>query len=397
MDNDAHARRNALVLAGAQSLGGANPAIVISLGGLVGQMLATSPALATLPVSLFNLGVALGTIPAALLMRRFGRRTGYLAGAVVGLASGLAAAWAIVIGSFVLFCAATLVGGWYGSFVQSYRFAATDSASPGFRPRAISWVMMGGLVAAVIGPQTVILTRDAWPAFPFAGAFLAQGVLALLAIPVLWRLRAPPVAGAATAGGEGRPLSAFLRMPRFLVAVGAGVASFSMMSLVMTAAPVAMVGCGHSVGVAALGIQWHVLAMFAPSFVTGRLIARYGSERVTAAGLLLIAAAAAVGLMGLAVAHFWAALVLLGLGWNLGFIGATAMVAECHTAAERTRVQPLNDFLVFGSVAAMSFLAGMLLNHGGWERLNLVVFPVVFAVLVPLLWLCVPRREVRGA
>lgn len=377
----------------AQALGGAIPPIVVSLGGLVGQMLSSVPALATLPVSMFNLGVALGTLPAALLMRRFGRRNAYLMATLVGLIAGLGAAYAISLGSFVLFCLATTLAGWFGAYVQSYRFAATDGASDDFRPRAISWVMIGGLVGAIVGPQTVIFTREAWPALPFAGSFVAQAGLVLLSIPVLMLLRNPPAqAEGPTEVGGGRPIGTFLRTPRFMMAVGAGVVSFSMMSLVMTAAPMAMVACGHTVGEAALGIQWHVLAMFGPSFFTGRLITRYGADRVTALGLILSGSAAAVGLMGLDLAHFWGALILIGVGWNFGFIGATAMVAASHTPAERTRVQALNDFLVFGSVAASSFLSGMLLNTAGWEMVNWLVFPAVLVVLAPLLWTGVRDR-----
>lgn len=385
--SDAHARRNARVLAGAQALGGAIAPIVVSLGGVVGQMLTSIPALATLPVSMFNLGMALGTLPAALLMRRFGRRKGYLSSAIIGVVAGLGAAYAIAQASFLLFCLATLLAGTYSAYVQSYRFAATDGASPDFRPRAISWVMVGGLVGAVVGPQTVIYTRELWPAMPFAGSFVAQAVLVLLSLPILWMLRdvrMPVEATEDTAGG--RTVSTFLRTPRFLLAVGAGVVSFSLMSLVMTAAPLAMVACGHTVGQATMGIQWHVLAMFGPSFVTGRLINRFGAEWVTAWGLVLSGSAAAVALMGLDLAHFYGTLVLIGVGWNFGFIGATAMVAELCTHAERTRVQALNDFLVFGSVAASSFLSGILLNVGGWELVNMLVFPAVAAVLVPLLW-----------
>lgn len=382
--DDGLAKRNARVLAVAQALGGANPAIVVSLGGIVGQAIAVDKTFATLPVSLYNLGLALGTVPAALSMRRLGRRDAYLVAAGLGVAAGALAATAVSLAMFGLFCFATFASGFYGSHVQSYRFAATDAASPGFRARAISWVMSGGLAAAFIGPQTVIWTRDLVPGALFAGSFLAQGALALASIGVLLALR--PVPLPPPARGAGRPLGEIARQPRFIVAVVAGVVSYGMMSFVMTAAPVAMIGCGHSVGAAALGIQWHILAMFAPSYVTGRLIERWGKERVTAIGLALIAAAAAVGLSGLSVAHFWLALVLLGVGWNLGFIGATTLVTECHRPEERTRVQALNDFLVFGSVAIASFSSGGLLNVGGWTLLNSLVFAPVALVLILLAW-----------
>lgn len=382
--DDGLARRNARVLAVAQALGGANPAIIVSLGGIVGQTIAADKTLATLPVSLYQLGLALGTVPAALLMRRLGRRDAYLVAAGLGIGAGALAASAVSMAWFELFCLATFVSGFYGSNIQSYRFAATDAASAAFRPRAISWVMSGGLAAAFIGPQTVIWTRDLVPGAPFAGSFLAQGGLALLSIGALLWLR--PVPLPPPARGAGRPLAEIARQTRFVVAVTAGIVSFALMSFVMTAAPVAMIGCGHSVGAAALGIQWHILAMFGPSFLTGRLIERWGKERVTAIGLVLIAAAAAVGLSGLSLAHFWIALVLLGVGWNFGFIGATTLVTECHRPEERTRVQALNDFLVFGSVAIASFSSGGLLHSGGWTVVNAIVFAPVAAVLLVLAW-----------
>jgi MFS family permease len=381
LTNDTLARHNARVLACAQALGGANPSIVVSLGGLVGQTLADK-GIATLPVSLMNLGLALGTIPAAMLMRRFGRRSGYVLGATLGVCGGSIAASGIALSSFVLFCLGTFVAGFYASYVQSYRFGATDAASAGFRPRAIAWVMAGGIAGGIIGPQTVIWMRDLVPGAPFAGAFLGQAMLALASIAVLSVLRPTP-APAETRGG-GRPLSAIVRQPRFITAVVAGLVSFGMMSFVMTAAPVAMVDCGLPVASAALGIQWHILAMFGPSFVTGRLIVRFGKERITAAGLVLMAAAAVVGLSGLTVAHFWAALVLLGAGWNFGFIGATAMVTDCYRPEERAKVQGANDFLIFGSVAIASFSSGGLLSVGGWAVVNWLVFPPVALALILL-------------
>lgn len=382
--SDSLAKRNALVLACAQAFGGSSPAIVVSLGGLVGQSLAENKELATLPVSLLNLGLALGTIPAAILMRRAGRRIGYIVGAGIGLCGGCLAAFGIASYSFVLFCLGTLIIGMYGSFNQSYRFAATDAASESFKPRAIAWVMTGGLVAGVIGPQTVIWLRDAVQTAPFSGAFLGQAALALTSMVVVSFLRPVPVSIAPKAGG--RPLREIVQQPKFIVAAVAGLVSYALMSFLMTAAPMAMVGCGLPIEAAALGIQWHILAMFGPSFFTGRLISRFGKERVTAVGLGLIAVSAAIGLSGIDIAHFWATLILLGIGWNFGFIGATAMVTDCYRPEERTKVQAANDFLVFGSVAAASFSSGKLLNAGGWNSVNWMVFPPVVIALVLLAW-----------
>lgn len=378
---------NARILTTTQALGGASPAIIVSLGGIVGQQLASNPAFATLPISLYNLGMAIGTLPAAYLMRKYGRRGGYIIGAMLGVLSGLIAASGIYAGAFIIFCLGTLTAGFYGSYVQSYRFAAVDGVPEANRPKLISMVMIGGLFAAIIGPQTVIWTRDAIPWAPFAGSFLGQAVLALIALPFILRLRTvatpPPPAGQSQAG---RSLSEIASQPKFIVAVIAGIVSYGLMSFVMTAAPIAMVGCGHTIGEAALGIQWHVLAMYGPSFITGKLIERFGKSTITSAGLILIAMSAAVGLSGLGLTHFWVALVLLGVGWNFGFVGATAMVTDCYKPAERTRVQAMNDFLVFGAVAASSFSSGKLLSVAGWALINQMVFPIVGVVLVLIWW-----------
>ncbi len=385
VSGDRLAKRNALVLACAQALGGANPAIVVSLGGIVGQMLADNKQFATVPVSLSHLGLALGTIPAAMLMRRAGRRTGYVIGGSIGVLAGCMAAFGIASTSFLIFCLGTFIAGLYSSFIQSYRFAAADTASEGFRPRAIAWVMSGGIAAGIVGPQTVIWTQDMIPGVPFAGAFLGQAGLALIAIMVVSFLRAPPVVPNAARSG-GRPLREIVSQPRFIVAVVSGVVSYALMSFLMTAAPLAMIGCGLPVGAAALGIQWHILAMFTPSFFTGRLIVRFGKERVTAAGLIMIGLSAVIGLSGITVAHFWAVLVLLGVGWNFGFIGATAMVTDCYRPEERSKVQAANDFLVFGSTATASFGSGTLLNFSGWDLVNWMVFPPVLIALALLFW-----------
>lgn len=390
MSAEALARRNVWILTIAQALGASGPPIIFSLGGIVGQILAPNPALVTLPISLYSFGLALGTLPAAAIMRRNGRRTGYLIGATLGLIAGLMASYGIVLASFLVFCLGTFLAGFYGSYVQSYRFAAADAATGSFKAKAISWVMIGGLIAAVIGPQLVIWTRDAFPQAPFAGSFLSQAGLALLAIPVLLLLRtqeAVPAPGPTSPKGKGgRSLREILATPRFVIAVAAGMVSYGLMTFVMTAAPIAMVGCGFTIGEAAFGIQWHVLAMFAPSFFTGNLIARFGKEKITALGLLMIVTAGITALSGLTLAHFYGALILLGFGWNFAFIGATAMVTDCHTAEERSRGQGLNDFLVFGSVACASFFSGALLNAAGWQTINRLIFPIVALMLVPILW-----------
>ncbi|MCZ2106999.1 MAG: MFS transporter [Burkholderiales bacterium] len=378
--------RNLSLLVAAQALGGASPPIIISLGGLVGQQLSSNPTATTLPVSIYQLGLALSTLPAAWLMQRLGRRWAYVLGAVLGVVSGIIAARGIAQSDFVTFCIGTALAGFYAACVQSYRFAAADAVgAPHLQAKAISRIMVGGLIAAIIGPQVVIWTRDALPATPFAGSFYSQAALAALALPILLLLRLPAPQKQAIVG-TARPLKAIAATPQFIEAAAAGVVSYGLMAFLMTAAPMAMVGCGHSVGEAALGIQWHVLAMFGPSFFTGRLIGRFGQRKITALGLVMIAASGLLALMGEGLSEFWGSLILLGVGWNFGFIGATAMLTACYTPAERTKVQALNDFLVFGTVAIASFGSGQLLHSVGWSGINIGMQPLVVIVLAIMAW-----------
>ena len=378
--------RNLSLLVAAQALGGASPPIIISLGGLVGQQLSSNPTATTLPVSIYQLGLALSTLPAAWLMQRLGRRWAYVLGAVLGVVSGIIAAQGIAQSDFVTFCIGTALAGFYAACVQSYRFAAADAVgAPHLQAKAISRIMVGGLIAAIIGPQVVIWTRDALPATPFAGSFYSQAALAALALPILLLLRLPAPQKQAIVG-TARPLKAIAATPQFIEAAAAGVVSYGLMAFLMTAAPMAMVDCGHSVGEAALGIQWHVLAMFGPSFFTGRLIGRFGQRKITALGLVMIAASGLLALMGEGLSEFWGSLILLGVGWNFGFIGATAMLTACYTPAERTKVQALNDFLVFGTVAIASFGSGQLLHSVGWSGINIGMQPLVVIVLAIMAW-----------
>lgn len=395
MIDDGIARHNTRVLTVAQSLGGASPSIVISLGGLVGYTLAPDPQWSTVPVSLLQLGLATGTIPAALLMQYAGRRTGYIIGGLIGVMAGCIAALGIFSSLFWVFCLGTWSAGMFGSFVQSYRFAAIDAASVLFRPRAISLVMAGGIVAGVIGPQTVIWMRDIIPHAPFAGAFIGQALLAFSTIIIVSFLKPtpkPPIAK----GDKGRPLRQIMANPRFIAAVVAGVVSYCTMSFLMTAAPIAMVACGYSVGYAAMGIQWHILAMFGPSLFTGRLISRFGKEAVAGFGLVLTACSAALFLGGEALFNFWGGLILLGIGWNFSFIGATALIADCYRPEERVKVQATNDFMIFGAVAVASFSSGSLLHSSGWHLVNIITF-VPVAVGLALIGFLAWRRAASTA
>lgn len=396
---NALARRNALLYAACQAFGGSAGPINIALGGLAGSyLLGPDKSLATAPVTAYTLGVALGALPAAMLMRAVGRQRGFMAGALIGMAGLACAAWALVVHAFWLFSLALLINGVSGAFVQQYRFAAADRGTADFKARAISWVLAGGIVAAVLGPQAVIQTKDWLLPVPFAGAFLSGiGLLAVSLVVMLFLAPAAPVpAVTAGAAAGGRPLGEILRQPRFAVAVLCGTAAYALMSLVMTAAPLAMIGCGFSADAATLGIQWHVLAMFVPSFFTGRLIARFGKARIVAAGLILLIACAVVALLGVELAHFWGALILLGVGWNFGFIGATAMLTDTYRTEEKSKAQGANDFILFGTVALASFASGQLLHGWGWGTVNAIVFPVVLLGLTALVWLARVERS-RGA
>lgn len=393
---EADTRWNAALYATAQAINGSIPPICFSVGALTGYyLLGPDKSLATVPVTGYTVGVALGAIPAATLMRRVGRRQGFMVGSLIAIAAGILAAVAILQATFIGFAAAMTVAGVAGAFVQQYRFAAADSGGPEARAKAISWVLAGGIVAAVIGPQTVIHTHDLFDPIPFAGSFLAMSGLAVVGLVVLLFLRgeAGRPAVVAARGDQGRPLSEFLRQPRFLVAVLCGMASYALMSLTMTAAPLAIVACGLGETNAALGIQWHVLAMFGPSFFTGRLINRFGKERVIIAGMALLGCGAVVALAGIDLFNFWGAMIFLGLGWNFGFIGATAMLTEVYRPEERSRIQGINDFCVFGAVALASFSSGQLLSTVGWAWMNYGSFPIIALCLASLGWLALIGRR----
>ena len=385
LDGDRLARRNVVVLATAQALAGGTSTIVVATGGIVGAMLAPNKGLATLPITFMVLGMWIGTLPIGALAKAYGRRFALEAGSAIGIFSGLISCWAVLQGSFALFLFGSFCAGIYGASYQSYRFAAADTASEAFRPKAVSWVLTGGVLSAIIGPQLFIFTKDLWAPYLFAATFLGQAILAFIGATVLAFVKIPRPA-ATTSKSGGRPLGQIVRTPRFITAAICGAVSYGMMNLVMTSTPLAMLACDHSVTDATLGLQWHVLAMFIPSFFTGHLIARFGVERIVILGLSLIFASAVVGIAGITLGHFWGLLVLLGVGWNFSFIGATTMVTQCHTPAERNKVQAFNDFLVFGSMAVGSFSSGQLLANFGWAAVNQVVFPGVLAAAALLLW-----------
>ena len=385
------------MLAVAQGLAGGNNIVIVSTAGIIAGVFAGDKGLATVPASTLIAGMWVGTLPVGYLAKRYGRRTAYMVGAGFGALAGLILALAAYLGSFALLCVGAGCGGLYAAAHQSYRFAAADTASDAFKPRAISWVLAGGMFAGLFGSQLVIATKDIWPQYLFAASYLAQAAVAIVAAAVLWLLRAPPpVATHGLAGvpvGEGRPLTVLFRQPRLIVAVLCGVASYSMMNLIMTSAPIAMIDCNHSITDATLGLQWHVMAMYGPSFFTGALMTRFGIDRVVWAGLAIMAAAMAVAITGITVWHFWGALALLGIGWNFAFIGATAMVTQCHRPNERNKVQAVNDFLVFGAMAIGSFSSGQILANYGWTAVNEVGLPIIVTAGGLLAWVTLARRE----
>lgn len=380
------ARRNVALLAMCQALYMSGTSLVLTVTALAGSSLTPHPILGTLPLSLQFIATMATTIPASMLMRRFGRRAGFALGAAVGIAGGILSALALLTGSFILFCVGGAMFGVVNGFAVFYRFAAADTADPAFRAKAISMVMAGGVVASFIGPNLAKYGADAMEGTLYAGSFAALAVVHLLALLLLSRIDIPRPTMADRAA-SGAPWAVILRRPAFLVAMFAAVAGYASMNLVMTATPLSMVGHHHPFDHAATVIQWHVFAMFAPSFVTGHLIARFGVHGVIMAGALLILACVGINLAGTDYPNYIAALVLLGVGWNFMFIGATTLLTTTHDAAEKAKVQGLNEFVIFGAVALASLASGAVQHELGWAFVNLVVAPLVAAALAAVLWL----------
>lgn len=394
--DDIRARRNAVILAIAQALYGAVTTSVVVTSGLVGSQLAPSASWATLPMSMMIVGTALSTFPISLMMRRTGRRAGFVLCAFVGAAGSLIGLMAIFQRSFGFFLLGCLLVGVYQASASYYRFAAADTASPAFRPKAISWVMTGGVIAALIGTVLVMGTVDLLAPVTFAGTWAAMAVLSLIGAAILLRIDIPRSGKAEVY--TGRPLKVIARQPRYVVAALTAMLAYGIMMLVMTATPVAMLGCGYSVKDSSWVIQWHALAMFIPSFFTGSLITRFGAERVSAIGMILLVGAAVSGLLGIHFENFAVGLVLLGLGWNFGFLGGTTMLTETYEAEEKNKAQGLNDLLVFGTTAITSLVAGKLLAWFGWTGVNVAVLPMVLLALVMIVWLARhPSEKARQA
>ncbi len=383
-------RRTVLMLALCQALAMTGASIVATTASIVGSMLAPDRALSTLPIAVQMTGTMIATIPAALLMARIGRRPGFWTGAALGASGAAIAAIAVLHADFVLFCVGTFLLGTYNGVAQQYRFAASEIADEAFRPKAISLVLAGGVVSAVFGPETAKWSSELFAPMLFAGCYVVIIGLCFAAAVLLCFIDLPkplpPVLRRAIGQVGGRPLVEIAMQPNFIAAAIAGMVGYGVMSLVMTATPIAMLDCGHAFSDAAFVIQWHALGMFAPSFVTGHLIARFGVTRILLTGAALLLLCCAINLAGLAVANFLAANVVLGIGWNFLFIGATTLLTRTYVAEEKGKVQALNDFLVFGTVAVSSFASGALLSGVGWGMVQIAIMPFVAIAAATVLW-----------
>lgn len=381
------AKRNVGLLSVAQAILGSGPPLAFSVGGLAGfQMLGADKSLATAPLTGFNVGVAIGAVVVAIASRYLGRRESFMLGALTGALGSALAAFALMKADFWLFAFSLMLMGLSGGFTQKIRFAAADASPTFYKGKAISWILAAGIVSAILGPQLAIWLKDALAPVTFAGAFLGLMPLLLCAIGVLFFLKLPTANQVKSGDQAVRPLREIVLTQRFLTGMICGISSYALMTFMMTGAPLAMViGCGFSTDLATLGIQWHVIAMFAPSFFTGMLIGRFGAEKVVAAGLLILMSCAVIAHMGVELWNFWGALVLLGIGWNFGFIGATAIVASSYRPAEADKVQGFHDIILFSTVALSSFSSGKVFTAYGWSVMNLLIWPVTIVCLILVL------------
>jgi len=386
------ASKNVAVLAVCQGLLLVNNSVLITVNALAGFALAPEKALATLPVTMYFVGSALTTIPLSYMMKRHGRRAGFTLGAVFAVLGSLICAVAVYAASFWLLCLGVLVLGAYFAAGQYYRFAAADSAPADFKATAISLVLAGGIVGGFVGPETSKRTIDLLSGHLYAGAYLSLVAFSLLSVLVLRWLRMPGLSDSERSSA-GRPLVQIARQPAFIVAVLCATIAFGVMNLLMTTTPLAMVACEHPFSDAAFVIQWHIVGMFAPSFITGNLIKRFGLSTILLAGVALNAACVVVALSGVEVMHFWLAMLLLGVGWNFMFIGATALLTESHTPAERAKVQGVNDAAIFVTLVASSLSSGALFTLQGWDAMNRWALPVLAVAAAAILWFVWARRQ----
>lgn len=386
--------RTVIVLAACQALAMTGTTMLIIVSALAGRLLAPHGSLATLPLALMFLATMATTIPASLLMKRVGRRAGFTLGAALGLAAALTGAAGIVAGKFTVFAIGAVLQGMYNAFWQYYRFAAADAVDAYRKSRAISYVMAGGIAAALFGPELAKATAGLLESSHFAGSYVAMAVLALAATGLLQFVDIPRP-GAAERRGSGRPVREILAEPTFLIAVMAAMIGYGVMAFVMTATPLAMHHYAHAFDDTAFVIQWHALGMFVPSFFTGHLIRWFGAVRIVLVGTVAMLASVAVNLAGTGLPEFWTALLLLGIGWNFMFIGGTTLLTEIYTVQEKAKVQAMNDFLVFGTNAIASFSSGFVHDRLGWQAVNYAALLPLLIVLAAALWLRLQRRAAR--
>ncbi|HQS80952.1 MAG TPA: MFS transporter [Thiobacillus sp.] len=385
-------RGNILILALSQALMLSAIVLSMALAAIIGSMLATDKGLATLPVAGMVIGTAVASLPAAMLMRRVGRRPGFMIGALLGIGGSLLCALALHQSDFAAFVIGNFLLGSYQGFANYYRFAAVEAVGPGHAGKAISLVVAGGVVAAFLGPQLGLWGRDWIGGQLFVGSYLAQGVLSLVALVLLSRLRLPKITAARV--GLARPLREILGQPALLVAVFGAAIGYAVMIMAMTATPLAILGCGLPGSSVTPVIQWHVVGMFAPSFFTGTLITRYGAPRIMQAGFILQLGHVVLALSGVEFLNFLSALILLGVGWNFAFIGGTTLLTQACLPAERLKVQAVNEFTVFGFTALATLSAGWLYDRFGWATLNLAVVPFLLAALIAAIGI---ERKLRRA
>ena len=385
MTTHPHQYRTVFLLATAQALANSCMTVFATISALTGQMLAADPRLATLPLGLQFVVTMATTIPVAHLMRGLGRRNAFFIGALVGASGGGIAMAATYLGSFALFCVGNAVMGASNTFALHLRFAAAEASDDVFRPKAISLVLAGGIVAAFIGPQLSTIGADLLAPYTFAGAYLFVLLLSLAMIPPLIPLRAPPPQSKEASGPQ-RSLSELLRQPALIAALFAAIFGYGTMSFVMTATPLAMQFCGYPIGDVANVISFHVLGMFGPSFFTGHVIRRFGERNVLLFGAACYIATVAIGLHGIEIANFWLSLMILGFGWNCLFVGGTSLLTKCYRPSERAKVQGLNDFLVFTGVAACSLTAGAVDQTWGWNAVLWGAMAPTTLILGAVLW-----------
>jgi MFS family permease len=388
-------RRAVLLLASCQALLLTNAVTLIAVASLAGYILAENKALATMPSTLYVIGVAITAFPASMWMKRVGRRNGFLTGASLGLAGAIIATFAIATGSFAMLCAGMMLLGAYNAFGQYYRFAAADASPPEFKPKAISYVLAGGLVGGIVGPEVSRHTRGLMQP-EYLATFASLIFFCLAAMAIMSFLRIPPTADSVSQEPT-RSMREIARQPAFIVAVSVAALGYAVMNLLMTATPLAMSFCGHPYDAAAGVISSHVIAMFAPSFFTGSLIKRFGVQRVMLAGVVSMLVCVGAALAGQQVANFWWALVLLGLGWNFMYIGGSTLLTEAYRPSEKAKVQGVNEITIFGVQAISSFSAGVLVNTTGWTVLNYVAIPLILCAGASCLWLYAARRRTRSS